>query len=83
MTKPYNRFEVAIAVQDAGNMVALSKMFVKVVQDAMDELNSTMAVWDDPAVVLFVNKFESLCRSEDRFAAAYKVCREKAGVKDE
>jgi hypothetical protein len=31
-----------------------------------------------PAVVPFVNKFESLCRSDARFSAAYKVCQERA-----
>lgn len=76
----YNRHKIALEVQDAGNMRALAREFVQVVDDAMNELQSTQGVWDDAAVVLFVNKFESLCRSDDRFSAAYKVCRQKAGL---
>jgi len=74
----YNRHKVAIEVQDAGNLRALAREFVKVVDTAMEATQSTTATWDDPAVVLFVNKFESLCRSEERFSAAYKMCMEKA-----
>jgi hypothetical protein len=73
----YNRHKVAIDVQDAVNLRALAREFVKVVDDADSELRSTKAVYDDPAVVLFVNKFESLCRSEARFAEAYRACIEK------
>ena len=29
--------------------------------------------------MLFVNKFESLCRTDARFSEAYKVCQEQAG----
>ncbi len=76
----YNRHEVAIGVQDAGNLRALAREFVKVVDAADDELHSTKAVWEDAAVVLFVNKFEQLCHSEARFSEAYKACREKAGA---
>ena len=74
----YNRHKIAIEVQNAGNLRALAREFVRVVDDAMEETKSTMATWDDAAVVLFVNKFESLCRSESRFSAAYAVCQEKA-----
>jgi hypothetical protein len=73
----YNRFRVALDVQDAGNLLALAREFVKVVDTAMKEVKSTKATWDDPAVVLFVNKLESLCRSEQRFSAAYKACQEQ------
>jgi len=78
MSSTYNRYKVAIEVQDAGNLRALAREFVKVVDAAMEATQSTKATWDDPAVVLFVNKFESLCRSEDRFSAAYKLCMENA-----
>ena len=74
----YNRHKIALDVQDAGNLRVLAREFVKVVDTAMDENKSTEATWDDAAVVLFVNKFESLCRSDARFSAAYKVCQEKA-----
>lgn len=73
----YNRHQIALDVQNAGNLRALAREFVKVVDHADNELRSTKAVWDDSAVVLFVNKFESLCRSDARFSAAYKVCNEK------
>ena len=74
----YNRHKTAIDVQDAGNLRALAREFVKVVDTAMEETKSTEATWADPAVVLFVNKFESLCRSEARFSEAYAACQEKA-----
>jgi hypothetical protein len=73
----YNRHKVAIEVQDAGNLRALAREFVKVVDAAMEETTSTTATWEDPAVVMMVNKFESLCRSEERFSKAYAECREK------
>ena len=73
----YDRFGIAIDVQDAGNLRALAREFVRVVDSAMEETKSTTATWDDPAVVLFVNKFESLCRSEARFSAAYGACHER------
>jgi hypothetical protein len=77
----YNRHKVAVDVQDAGNLRALAREFVKVVDAAMEENKSTTATWEDPAVVLFVNKFESLCHSEARFSDAYRVCQEKGGIK--
>ncbi|WP_456679509.1 hypothetical protein [Bradyrhizobium sp. S3.7.6] len=75
----YNRHKVAIDVQDAVNLRALAREFVKVVDSAMNENRSTEATWSDDAVVMFVNKFESLCRSEQRFSAAYAACKAKAG----
>lgn len=78
----YNRHKVAVEVQDAGNLRALAREFVKVVDSADDELKSTKAVWEDPAVVLFVNKFESLCRSEARFGEVYAACVAKTRVPD-
>ena len=77
----YNRHQVAIDIQDAGNMRAIARELIKVVDDATDENQSTTATWDDAAVVLLVNKLESLCRSEARFSAAYKACRELAAKK--
>jgi len=73
-----NRFQTAIDAQDACNLRALARQFVFVVDAAMEELRDTKGTWDDPAVVLFVNKLESLCRSDDRFSAAYSACIERA-----
>jgi hypothetical protein len=70
----YDRFAVAVQVQDAGNLLALSREFVKVVDQAMAETGSTEKTWADPAVRLFVNKFESLCRSEANYGEAYAEC---------
>lgn len=75
----YNRFKVALEIQDAGNMRAIAREFVKVIDNAMAEIKVTTLVWEDPAVVLFVNKLESLSRSEERFSAAYQLCHERAG----
>ena len=72
--KPYNRFKVALDIQDAVNLVALSREFVKVVDAAYEERSGTVSLRDDPAVILFVNKFESMCRSEERFSEAYCEC---------
>ncbi|WP_316207461.1 hypothetical protein [Bradyrhizobium sp. SZCCHNR3118] len=75
----YNRHKVAIDVQDAVNLRALAREFVKVVDQAMEEHKSTEATYSDPAVVMFVNKLESLVHSnwQLRFEAAYKTCQEK------
>jgi len=75
----YNRHKIAIEIQDAGNLRAIAREFVRVVEAAAEETQSTTATWDDPAVVLLVNKLESLCRSEARFSAAYTACCERAG----
>ena len=79
----YNRHKVALDVQDAVNLRALAREFVKVVDQAAEETGSTEATWSDPAVVLFVNKVESLAHSkwDDRFSQAYKACQEKADAR--
>jgi hypothetical protein len=77
----YNRHKVALEVQDAVNLAAIAREFVKVVDSAMYDTKSTEATYRDPAVVLFVNKLESLVHSNwnDHFSVAYKACTEKAG----
>lgn len=70
----YNRFRVAIDLQDAGNMRAIAREFVNIVDSAMRETGSTKATWTDPAVVLCVNKLESLARSEANYSLAYQAC---------
>lgn len=76
----YNRHKVALDVQDAVNLRALAREFVKVCDQAAEETKSTEATYNDPAVVLFVNKLESLVHSNwnDRFSEAYKACKAKA-----
>jgi len=73
-----SRHQLALDIQDAVNLKALSRWFVAVVDDADKEHKSTIGVWEDPAVRLFVNKFESLCSSERTFSEAYRKCLDKA-----
>lgn len=73
-----SRHQLALDIQDAVNLKALSRWFVAVVDDADREHKSTVGVWEDPAVRLFVNKFESLCSSERTFSESYRKCLEKA-----
>lgn len=73
-----NRFRLALDIQDAGNLKALARAFVEVVDDAMAETQSTTATWSDPAVRLFVSKFESLCQAEPNFGEAYNQCHERS-----
>ena len=77
-TTGYNRFKTALDVQDAGNLQALAREFVKIVDQAMEETRSTTATWSDPAVVLFADKFASLCHTNQRYQAAYDACQKKA-----
>jgi len=77
----YNRHEVALEVQNAVNLRALAREFVKVVDQAAEESKSTSATWADPAVVLFVSKFESLCGSANGFGEAYAVCKDRMSLR--
>lgn len=74
----FDRFRSAIDIQDAGIMRAIAREFVRVVDAAMHDTGSTIESWADPAVVLFVNKLESLSRSEVNFSAAYEACQKYA-----
>ena len=78
MTDNYNRFHVALAMQDACNLQAISRAFVQIVDSAAADCGSTDATYTDPAVVLAVSKIESLCHSSDRFGKAYDVAVERA-----
>lgn len=73
-----DRFRVALDIQDAGNMQAIAREFVRVVDAAMEEVKATTLVWEDAAVRLFVNKLESLARSEANYGAAYVECHKRA-----
>lgn len=70
----YNRFKVALDVQNAGNMRALAREFVKVVDSADADLRDTMKIWADPAVRLFVDKLNSLSRADANYSTAYDEC---------
>lgn len=74
----YNRFRIAVEIQDAGNMRAIARELVKVVDSAMDELQSTEKVWSDPAVRLVINKLESLAGSDANYGDAYHQCKAKS-----
>lgn len=76
----YNRFRIALDIQDAGNMAAIAREFVRVVDAAMRDTRSTTATWADPAVVLVINKLESLSRSDANFASAYAACLQAAST---
>jgi hypothetical protein len=73
-----NRFRLAIDAQDAGNLRALARAFVRVVDEAAADNPVTEAIWADPAVRLFVNQFENLCRSADNYEAAWHECETRA-----
>jgi hypothetical protein len=74
----YNRHKIALEIQDACNLRALAREFVKIVDAADAESTGTEATWADAAVRLFVSKFESLCYSSDNFSKAYDECVAKA-----
>lgn len=68
------RFETALAIQDAVNLRAIARELVKAADEACEQSGGTEASYSDPAVVLIVNKIESLVHSEQRFSEAYKKC---------
>lgn len=75
----YDRFKIALEIQDAVNPRAIARELVKVVDAAANAGNGTQGICDDPAVILLVNKLESMVRSESRFSAAYAACGEFSG----
>lgn len=77
-----NRFKVALEIQDACNLRAIARQFVKVVDAAMAETKNTSRTWADPAVVLMVNKLDSLSCSRHHFADAYRICQERSNEPD-
>lgn len=88
MSRSYNRFQVALDIQNACNLSGVAREFVKVVDDARAKPivsgDQTMSDhWHlrrDPAVVLLVNKIESMVGSQESFAAAYAECEAQAPV---
>jgi hypothetical protein len=77
----YDRFAVALEIQDACNLHAVSRELVKVVAAAA--LAGGPDVTDDPAVILVVSKIESLVRSgyRMRFADAWDTCQRHVDAK--
>lgn len=62
----YNRFKVAIEIQDACNPSGVARELVRVIKDAMDDPECTGTDWvrQDPAVRLVVNKLMDLTRAD-------------------
>ena len=59
-----NIYRDALDVQDACNLRAIARLLVKAADLAADK-GGTTASYSDPAVVLIVNKIESLVLSQD------------------
>jgi hypothetical protein len=72
-----NRFKQAIDVQDGVNLRAIARLLVRAADEAADA-GGTDASYSDPAVVLIVNKIESLVHSSERFADAWSECHERS-----
>lgn len=64
----------ALFVQDAVNLRAIARLLVAAADYAADNKGGTAASYADPAVVLIVNKIDSLVHSAERFGAAYTEC---------
>jgi len=71
--------KAALDVQDAGNLRAIARLLVAAADYAADHCGGTFASYDDAAVILIVDKIESLVRSQDqpRYLAALDVCKAK------
>lgn len=71
-----SRFEDALFVQDACNLRAIARLLVRAADEATETAGGTQASYDDAAVILIVNKIESLIRSErdTRYSQAYDRC---------
>lgn len=76
-----SRHRVALQIQDAGNLRAIAREFVEVVDDAARETRSTTATWSDPAVRLFAAKIAELCgiglADPDVYGAAHEECQQQ------
>lgn len=77
--KSRTRFEVALYLQDAVNLRAIARELVRAADEAADE-GGTSFSYRDAAVILIVNKIESLVRSNegDNYSAAYDYCKRLA-----
>ena len=70
----------ALFVQDAVNLRAIARLLVAAADHADNHFGGTEAAWRDPAVVLIVNKIESLVQSNERFSDAYTQCKSISGA---
>jgi hypothetical protein len=68
-----NLYADALYVQDACNLRAIARLLVEAADAAADAVG-TAASYRDPAVVLIVNKIESLVHSGDNYSKAYAEC---------
>ena len=64
----------ALFVQDACNLRAIARLLVAAADFATDNFGGTEASYSDPAVVLIVNKLESLVHSNNKYSKAYNDC---------
>jgi len=80
-TKQQLRAE-AFFVQDAVNLRAIARLLVAAADRAADQDGGTEASYNDAAVILIVNKIESLVNSADhaRFHNALEACRKAYAV---
>lgn len=71
-----NRFKTALELQDACNLRAIARKLVEAADQAADA-GGTQASYNDPAVILIVDKIESLVRSQDvkRLNEAWDCCK--------
>jgi len=71
----------ALFVQDACNLRAIARLLVAAADYATDNFGGTDASYCDPAVVLIVNKLESLVHSNwnDNYSLAYDACKRIGG----
>jgi len=70
----------ALFVQDAGNLRAIARLLVAAADYAADR-GGTQASWNDPAVILIVDKLMSLTplRGDARaYSRAYSACEKLA-----
>ena len=74
-----NLYADALFVQDACNLRAIARLLVSAA-DAAADAGGTAASYRDPAVVLIVNKIESLVHSEsgDNYSKACAECQRLA-----
>ena len=76
----YDRFKIAVDIQNACNPSGVAHELVRVVQDAMHDpaCKGTAWVCADPAVVAVIDKLQSLMRL-DAFQA-HRLCSERAAA---
>jgi len=81
----YNRFQVAIEIQDACNPSGVARELVRVIKDAMDDPECTGTNWVclDSAVRLVVNKLMSMTYADanDLWSKTYEEAEQKRCTK--